>query len=149
MAYLHNEPNVIIHRDLKPRWGQLLVFLGTDMIGSSFTWPSSRNVLLVNSNADHLKVGDFGLSKLIKVQNSHDVYKMTGETGSCECYIYSLEAKYMHLGVCLYMCTYSNLNWLLFLLREWKTGTWHRRYSGIGNMTKRLMSSHLPWYCMR
>lgn len=59
MAYLHNEPNVIIHRDLKP-----------------------RNVLLVNSNADHLKVGDFGLSKLIKVQNSHDVYKMTGETGS-------------------------------------------------------------------
>ncbi|KAB5538496.1 hypothetical protein DKX38_016029 [Salix brachista] len=59
MAYLHNEPNVIVHRDLKP-----------------------RNVLLVNSNADHLKVGDFGLSKLVKVQNSHDVYKMTGETGS-------------------------------------------------------------------
>ena len=44
-----------------------------------------RNVLLVNSSADHLKVGDFGLSKLIKVQNTHDVYKMTGETGSCEC----------------------------------------------------------------
>ncbi|KAL1828835.1 hypothetical protein DCAR_0208097 [Daucus carota subsp. sativus] len=59
IAYLHNEPNVIIHRDLKP-----------------------RNVLLVNSSADHLKVGDFGLSKLIKVKNSHDVYKMTGETGS-------------------------------------------------------------------
>ncbi|XP_047958820.1 integrin-linked protein kinase 1-like isoform X1 [Salvia hispanica] len=59
MAYLHSEPNVIIHRDLKP-----------------------RNVLLVNSNADHLKVGDFGLSKLIKVQHSHDVYKLTGETGS-------------------------------------------------------------------
>ncbi|KAG6494198.1 hypothetical protein ZIOFF_049217 [Zingiber officinale] len=59
MAYLHNEPNVIIHRDLKP-----------------------RNVLLVNSNADHLKVGDFGLSKLIRVEHSHDVYKMTGETGS-------------------------------------------------------------------
>ncbi|KAF3623391.1 putative transmembrane emp24 domain-containing protein p24delta9-like [Capsicum annuum] len=59
MTYLHNEPNVIIHRDLKP-----------------------RNVLLVNANADHLKVGDFGLSKLIRVQNSHDVYKMTGETGS-------------------------------------------------------------------
>ncbi|RDY04864.1 Serine/threonine-protein kinase STY46 [Mucuna pruriens] len=54
MAYLHNEPNVIIHRDLKP-----------------------RNVLLVNSSADHLKVGDFGLSKLITVQSSHDVYKMT------------------------------------------------------------------------
>ncbi|MED6180296.1 hypothetical protein PIB30_008791 [Stylosanthes scabra] len=61
MAYLHNEPNVIIHRDLKP-----------------------RNVLLVNSSADHLKVGDFGLSKIIKVKNAHDVYKMTGETGSCE-----------------------------------------------------------------
>ncbi|XP_027346578.1 integrin-linked protein kinase 1-like [Abrus precatorius] len=59
MAYLHNEPNVIIHRDLKP-----------------------RNVLLVNSSADHLKVGDFGLSKLITVQSSHDVYRMTGETGS-------------------------------------------------------------------
>ncbi|KAL5722945.1 hypothetical protein ACHQM5_006401 [Ranunculus cassubicifolius] len=59
MTYLHNEPNVIIHRDLKP-----------------------RNVLLVNTSADHLKVGDFGLSKLIRVQNSHDVYKMTGETGS-------------------------------------------------------------------
>ncbi|XP_042433285.1 integrin-linked protein kinase 1-like [Zingiber officinale] len=59
MAYLHNEPNVIIHRDLKP-----------------------RNVLLVNANADHLKVGDFGLSKLLSTQNAHDVYKMTGETGS-------------------------------------------------------------------
>lgn len=59
MAYLHNEPNVIIHRDLKP-----------------------RNVLLVNSSADHLKVGDFGLSKLIRVKHAQDVYKMTGETGS-------------------------------------------------------------------
>lgn len=47
-------------------------------------FPYLRNVLLVNSSADHLKVGDFGLSKLIKVQNSHDVYKMTGETGSCK-----------------------------------------------------------------
>ncbi|KAL8137794.1 hypothetical protein V2J09_003795 [Rumex salicifolius] len=59
MACLHNEPNVIIHRDLKP-----------------------RNVLLVNSSADHLKVGDFGLSKLIKANHAHDVYKLTGETGS-------------------------------------------------------------------
>ncbi|KAG8079611.1 hypothetical protein GUJ93_ZPchr0007g4710 [Zizania palustris] len=59
MAYLHNEPNVIIHRDLKP-----------------------RNILLVNSAANHLKVGDFGLSKIIKAQHANDVYKMTGETGS-------------------------------------------------------------------
>ncbi|XP_074558149.1 serine/threonine-protein kinase VIK-like [Curcuma longa] len=36
----------------------------------------------VNTNAEHLKVGDFGLSKLIRVQHLHDVYKMTGETGS-------------------------------------------------------------------
>ncbi|KAI3987713.1 hypothetical protein MKX01_028447 [Papaver californicum] len=71
MAYMHNEPNVIIHRDLKP-----------------------RNVLLVNSNADHLKVGDFGLSKLIKVKNSHDVYKMTGETGS---YRYMAPEVFKHL----------------------------------------------------
>uniref|UniRef100_A0A7N0TRF9 Protein kinase domain-containing protein n=1 Tax=Kalanchoe fedtschenkoi TaxID=63787 RepID=A0A7N0TRF9_KALFE len=48
----------------------------------NFALDIARNVLLVNTNADHLKVGDFGLSKLIKVQNSHDVYKMTGETGS-------------------------------------------------------------------
>ncbi|KAK4403046.1 Integrin-linked protein kinase [Sesamum angolense] len=59
MAYLHNEPNVIIHRDLKP-----------------------RNILLVDSSAYHIKVGDFGLSKLIREQHSNDVYKMTGEAGS-------------------------------------------------------------------
>lgn len=57
MAYLHNGPNVIIHRDLKP-----------------------RNVLMVNTN--HLKVGDFGLSKLLKVKHAHDMYRLTGETGS-------------------------------------------------------------------
>jgi len=51
------------------------------MGGFGFTF---RNVLLVNSNADHLKVGDFGLSKLIRVQHAHDVYKLTGETGSCK-----------------------------------------------------------------
>ncbi|CAO2822808.1 unnamed protein product [Amaranthus hypochondriacus] len=41
-----------------------------------------RNLLLVNSNADHLDVGDFGLSKLLKVKQAHDLYKMTSETGS-------------------------------------------------------------------
>lgn len=57
MAYLHGGPNVIIHRDLKP-----------------------RNLIIDDSN--ELKVGDFGLSKLMKVVNLHEVYKLTGETGS-------------------------------------------------------------------
>ncbi|KAL7132795.1 hypothetical protein ABFS83_12G098000 [Erythranthe nasuta] len=59
MAYLHFGPNIVIHRDLQP-----------------------RNIFLSNSSGDRLKVGDFGLSKLVRVQNSQDVYKMTGETGS-------------------------------------------------------------------
>jgi serine/threonine protein kinase len=46
-----------------------------------------RNLLLVNSNADHLDVGDFGLSKLLKVKQAHDLYKMTSETGSCEWFV--------------------------------------------------------------
>ncbi|KAI4962518.1 hypothetical protein ZWY2020_030303 [Hordeum vulgare] len=41
-----------------------------------------QNILLVNTAANHLKVGDFGLSKIIKSQHANDVYKMTGETGS-------------------------------------------------------------------
>eukprot|EP00252_Welwitschia_mirabilis_P011049 TRINITY_DN2486_c0_g1_i10.p1 TRINITY_DN2486_c0_g1~~TRINITY_DN2486_c0_g1_i10.p1 ORF type:complete len:414 (-),score=77.09 TRINITY_DN2486_c0_g1_i10:208-1449(-) len=57
MAYLHKEPNVIVHRDLKP-----------------------RNILLVNSN--HLKVGDFGLSKIVNARYYQETYKLTGETGS-------------------------------------------------------------------
>ncbi|KAL2614168.1 hypothetical protein R1flu_025860 [Riccia fluitans] len=57
VTYLHNGPNTIIHRDLKP-----------------------RNVLIGESN--QLKVGDFGLSKLMKMTNLHDMYRMTGETGS-------------------------------------------------------------------
>ncbi|KAM4121135.1 hypothetical protein ACJW30_03G185500 [Castanea mollissima] len=72
MAYLRNEPNVIIHRDLKP-----------SLYRMKCCFPQLKwNVHLANSSADHLIVGDFGLSKLIKVQNTHDVYKMTGETGS-------------------------------------------------------------------
>jgi serine/threonine protein kinase len=57
MCYLHGGPNVIIHRDLKPR-------------------------NLIFDDAQELKVGDFGLSKLIDMKHLHDVYKMTGETGS-------------------------------------------------------------------
>lgn len=64
----------------------------------------SRNVLLVNSSADHLKVGDFGLSKLIRVQNSHDVYKMTGETGSCE---WSCLPPFIHW--CFYQWCYTGI----------------------------------------
>jgi serine/threonine protein kinase len=68
MCYLHNGPNAIIHRDLKP-----------------------RNVIL--DEAHELKVGDFGLSKLIKVDNLRDVYKMTGETGS---YRYMAPEVFLH-----------------------------------------------------
>eukprot|EP00897_Mesotaenium_endlicherianum_P001955 jgi/Mesen1/1788/ME000014S01189 len=58
MNYLHNhKPDAIIHRDLKPR-------------------------NLLRDEGDHVKVADFGLSKLVKVTNLHDMYKMTGETGS-------------------------------------------------------------------
>lgn len=59
MAYLHGGPNVVIHRDLKP-----------------------RNLIIDENN--ELKVGDFGLSKLIQVAINvqHDVYELTGETGS-------------------------------------------------------------------
>jgi tRNA A-37 threonylcarbamoyl transferase component Bud32 len=57
MSYLHNRTKPIIHRDLKPR----NIILGEDR---------------------ELKVGDFGLSKLFDVKHMHDVYKMTGETGS-------------------------------------------------------------------
>ncbi|CAM6028813.1 unnamed protein product [Sphagnum balticum] len=68
MCYLHNGPNAIIHRDLKP-----------------------RNVIL--DEAHELKVGDFGLSKLIKVDHLRDVYKMTGETGS---YRYMAPEVFLH-----------------------------------------------------
>jgi serine/threonine protein kinase len=54
---MHNGPNAILHQNLKP-----------------------RNVIL--NEAHELKVGDFGLTKLIKVNHLHDVYKMAEETWS-------------------------------------------------------------------
>lgn len=58
MNYLHNhKPEAIIHRDLKPR-------------------------NLLRDGGDHMKVADFGLSKLVKVNTLREMYKMTGETGS-------------------------------------------------------------------
>lgn len=42
-----------------------------------------RNILV--GDGDRLKVGDFGLSKLVEVKFLHDMYRLTGETGSCEC----------------------------------------------------------------
>ncbi|KAL2550612.1 VH1-interacting kinase [Forsythia ovata] len=38
----------------------------------NFALDIARNILLVNSSADHLKVGDVGLKKLVRVQSSHD-----------------------------------------------------------------------------
>lgn len=45
---------------------------------------SSRNLLL--HDAGHLKVGDFGLGKLLEPLGADEeaMYAMTGETGSCE-----------------------------------------------------------------
>ncbi|KAK9274121.1 hypothetical protein L1049_018935 [Liquidambar formosana] len=59
MNYLHqHKPHAIIHRDLTP-----------------------RNVL--QDEAGHLKVTDFGLSKIAQEKDSYG-YKMTGGTGSCK-----------------------------------------------------------------
>lgn len=69
MSYLHNRTNIIIHRDLKP-----------------------RNIIL--DEDQELKVGDFGLSKLLDVRSLHDMYKMTGETGS---YRYMAPEVFNHL----------------------------------------------------
>ena len=43
---------------------------------------------MIRDEAGHLKVADFGLSRLLKThatQKSHEIYQLTGETGSCEC----------------------------------------------------------------
>lgn len=62
-----------------------------------------RNILLVNSAANHLKVGDFGLSKIIKAQHANDVYKMTGETGSCKLQELPLSFEYLLLNSIYYV----------------------------------------------
>ena len=63
---------------------------------------TSRNILLVNSAANHLKVGDFGLSKIIRAQHANDVYKMTGETGSCKLQELLLSFEYLLLNSIYY-----------------------------------------------
>lgn len=96
-----------------------------------------RNVLLVNSSADHLKVGDFGLSKLIKVQNSHDVYKMTGETGSCErYYAFIIVCQRVVHGIFIFFCA-NCARW------KWQIGIWPLKSSSIESMTRRWMFSPL------
>jgi len=49
-----------------------------------------------------LKVGDFGLSKIIKAQHANDVYKMTGETGSCKLQELPLSFEYLLLNSIYY-----------------------------------------------
>jgi hypothetical protein len=50
--------------------------------GLSCHYNLHRNLLLDESG--HLKVADFGLSKLLTTDAMHEQYQMTGETGTCE-----------------------------------------------------------------
>ncbi|KAG0630644.1 hypothetical protein M758_1G194000 [Ceratodon purpureus] len=71
MNYLHqHKPNAIVHRDLKPR-------------------------NLLQHDAGHLKVADFGLGKLLDPLSADcdALYEMTGETGS---YRYMAPEVFMH-----------------------------------------------------
>ncbi|XP_024369505.1 serine/threonine-protein kinase VIK isoform X2 [Physcomitrium patens] len=71
MNYLHeHKPNAIVHRDLKPR-------------------------NLLQHDAGHLKVADFGLGKLLDplTADANALYEMTGETGS---YRYMAPEVFMH-----------------------------------------------------
>lgn len=71
MNYLHqHKPNAIVHRDLKPR-------------------------NLLQDDAGHLKVADFGLGKLLDplAADCDALYEMTGETGS---YRYMAPEVFMH-----------------------------------------------------
>ncbi|CAM6113711.1 unnamed protein product [Calypogeia fissa] len=71
MNYLHqHKPTAIVHRDLKPR-------------------------NLLQDEAGHLKVADFGLSKLMEPQlrKGNEVYQMTGGTGT---YRYMAPEVFLH-----------------------------------------------------